>query len=943
MRLHINLRFALFFMLVSLLPAGPPATAQERPVGPAGDMPLDSAVTIGRLENGLTFYIRENKEPANRAELRLVVNAGSILEDEDQLGLAHFVEHMAFNGTKNFAKQDLVNYLELIGARFGADLNASTSFDETIYKLRIPTDDRKTIEKGFQVLADWAAHVSFDDDEVEKERGVVIEEWRIGRGATARMFEEKQFPVLVQGSRYASRLPIGTKASLESFTAKAAKRFYRDWYRPDLMAVVAVGDFNRADIEKLIRRTFRKLRMRQNPRERRLYPVPDHEELLFGIATDPEATQTVVSLYFKHPPEEQATHRAYRETIVAGLFNRMLNDRFGEIVQKPGAPFLYASSDKRDLLRTKSAYSLTAVVRDNGIIEGLRALLVEAERVKRFGFTESELARQKRELLRSIQQLYEQRHKHNSADFAAEFIRSFLTGEGIPGIAYEYALYQRYLPDIALEEVNRLAQVWMTDSNRVLLISAPEKNGVQIPSEAELRAVLDAVQALALSPYEDEVADAPLLAVVPKPSPVVRETTFSEIDVTEWRLANGVRVLLKPTDFKEDELLFTAYSPGGTSLAADSLFIPAATAASVVQGGGAGNFNSIQLQKVLAGKLANVRAYIGTHEEGLSGGASPRDAETLFQLIYLRFTKPRKDSIAFFALRSRIKDLLKNRGSNPEAAFEDTLQVTLAQYHPRARPISSAYFDAMDLERSYAFYKDRFADASDFTFIFVGNFVPDSLQPLVETYLGGLPSLNRQEGWRDVGMRPPRGVIEKHVIRGTEPKALTRIVFTGPFEWNRWNRYVLRSMIEILRIRLREALREDLGGTYGVNVLVTTAREPEPGYRIEIGFGCDPARLTELTFVAFEEMRGLQEDGPQAENVQKVKEIQRREYETALRSNRAWLQWLEFYSRHGEDLRGILAYKALVDRLKPVDIQRAALQYLNTNNYVQVSLLPEKN
>ncbi|MFQ5631375.1 MAG: M16 family metallopeptidase, partial [bacterium] len=839
------------------------------------------------------------------------------------------VEHMAFNGTKHFQKQDLIEYLELVGTRFGADLNAYTSFDETVYKLRVPTDSLKIMARAFQILEDWAHHVSFDNDEIDKERGVVIEEWRLDRGAQARMFE-KQFPILVRGSRYTERLPIGTKENLESFPYNAVKRFYRDWYRPELMAVVAVGDFDREQIQGLIIKHFETIPSTKKPRKRKAIGVPDHEEVLFAIATDPEATQSIVSVYYKHPPKEEATHKGYRRTIVTGLFDRMLNDRFGEIVQKPDAPFIVANSSKSALVRTKSAYTLTAMVKDNGILEGLEALLVEAERVARHGFTQSELDRQKREQLRYIGKLYEEREKQNSADFAAEFIRSFLTGESIPGIAYEYDLHKRFLPEITLREVNRMAKTWITDKNRVIMVNAPEKEGVALPSEAQLLAVFESIKKKQIVAFTDDVADAPLLDTKPGPSPVIGEKIWpEEFGVTEWQLANGVRVLLKPTDFKEDELFFTAYSPGGTSLAKDEDYVAASTASSVVQGGGVGAFDAIQLQKKLAGKIVRVSPYIGSLEEGLSGGGSPKDMETMFQLIYLYFTAPRKDSTAFIAFQSRLKAFLANRSSSPEAAFGDTVQVTLAQYHHRARPITAAYFDEMDLNKSFAFYKDRFADASDFSFIFVGHFSVEKIKPLIETYLGGLPSIRRVEKWRDVGIRAPEGVIQKAVKKGTEPKSSTHIVFTGPFEWSRQNSYHLQSMIEIVRFRLREALREDLGGTYGVRVSASPSHYPRENYSISISFGSDPARVNELTFVVFEEIHRLQEEGPSESDVEKVQEIQRRERETALRQNRSWLRWLEFYDLHGEDLQQINAYNDLVDHLTAKAVQDAAKKYFD--------------
>lgn len=917
-----------------------PVRSQQQNTGTlAGDMPVDPKVTVGKLANGLTYYVRENAKPEKRAELRLVVNAGSILEDDDQRGLAHFAEHMAFNGTRNFAKQELVDYLESIGMRFGPDLNAYTSFDETVYMLKVPTDTAEVLEKAFQILEDWAQHVSFDHEEIDKERGVVVEEWRLGRGANARMLD-KQLPVLFKDSHYANRLVIGTKENLETFDYETLKRYYRDWYRPDLMAVIAVGDFDKARIIALIEQHFAGLTMPEKPRERKYFPVPNHEETLFAIATDPEAQRSMVSVYYKHPPEQEGTHEAYRESIIGSLYNGMLNARLSEIGQQPDAPFLFAGSFKGGLIRTKSVYGLSALVKDHNFTGGLDALLTEAKRVDLHGFTQTELTRQKAELLRGMEKAYEEREKSESNRFAAEYVRSFLTGEGIPGIAYEYELNKKYLPEITLEEVNAMGRAWIIDDNRVVLINAPEKEDVEVPTEQELAAVFEHVSQQEVAAYTDDVSDAPLVAVPPKPGRVLIEKRIEPLGVIHWKLNNGIRVFLKPTDFKEDELVFTSYSPGGNSLAADANYVAASTAASVVNEGGVGSFDQVQLQKQLAGKIVNVTPYISSLEEGISGSASPKDMETMFQLIHLYFTSPRRDSTAFVALQNRLKGLFENRSASPEAAFSDTIQVTMAQYHPRAKPLSEAFFEAMDLDTSFAFFQERFADASDFTFFFAGNFDPEAMKPLVQTYLASLPALKRKDQWRDVGIRPPQGVIKKTVHRGSEPKSLTQIIFTGDFDWSRQNRYELQSMVAVLRIMLRERIREDLGGSYGVGVTASPSRLPVPGYRLTINFGSDPQRQPELVKAVFEEVERLKKEGPAAKNLAKVQETQRREHEVQLKQNNAWLTWLEFYDQHNEDPEQILEYEKLVAGLTAKAVQNAAQRYLNTDNYVQVTLLP---
>ena len=904
-------------------------------------IPVDSAITIGKLENGLTYYIKANKKPENRAELRLAVNAGSVLENDDQQGLAHFDEHIAFNGTKNFAKHELIDYLESIGMKFGPEINAYTSFDETIYMLEVPADSAEIMEKAFLILSDWAHQVSYDDEEIDKERGVVIEEWRMGRGADMRMLD-KQLPILFKGSLYAERLPIGKREVLESFQYETVKQFYRDWYRPDLMAVIAVGDFDKSQVEELIKNAFSEIPLPEKRRERKMYPVPDHEEILFAIATDPEATNTRVSLYFKQDVHPEIIVADYRRTMVEGLYNQMLNVRFQELLQQPEPPFLYGYSAKGRFVRTKSVYYLTAAVKDNGIEKGLATLLTQAERIKRFGFTESELERAKVQTLRRMEKLYEERDKTESGPFAAEFIRNFLEQEPVPGIEVEYELHKEFLPGISLDEVNRLAGEWITDANRVILVNAPEKEGNTIPTEEDLLAVFNSIKEMSIEPYVDAVSDEPLLAKMPEPGKIIAEKYFKNIGVSEWTLANGVKVVLKPTDFKNDEIRFTSYSPGGNSLVANEDYVAAVTATSVVEESGYGAFDKISLQKKLAGKVVSVSPFIGSLTEGISGSSSSRDVETMFQLIYLVFTAPRADTTAFLSYRTRMKGYIENRSARPETAFSDTVQVTLARHHFRARPWSLNILDEMDLKKSLSLYMDRFADASDFTFFFVGNFDPEDVRPLIETYIGGLPSAKRQETWRNVGMDYPTGIIEKVVKRGIEPKSRVQMVYSGSYEWSRENNYVLRSMISAMRIKLREAIREDKSGTYGVSIGYDLSRYPKEDYSISISFGCAPERVQELTAAVFSQVDSVKNFGFKEIYLTKVRETQYREYEKALKENGFWLGTLDDFYFNGIDPQAILSYATdFIDELNLEKMQEAANRYFKMENYVRVVLYPE--
>jgi zinc protease len=904
-------------------------------------IPIDPDVMIGEFENGVDYYIRVNTKPENRAMLWLVVNAGSLQEDDEQLGLAHFTEHMGFNGTQHFEKNDLINYLESIGMRFGPEINAYTSFDETAYFLQVPSDSTNFIETGFQMLEDWAHLVSFEEEEIDKERGVVIEEWRLGQGAQSRM-RDKQLPILFKNSRYAERLPIGNKEILDSFAYSTLKKYYDDWYRPDLMAIIAVGDFDKAWIFSLMEKHFALIPAVEKPRERKQYPVPDHDEVLYAIATDIEATQTQIGLYFKSDIRQLRTVADYRIILMEAMYNRMLNDRLMELTKKSDPPFIYGYSAKGRFVRSKEVYYLGAGVKEDGIEQGLNALLIEAKRVKIHGFTETEFERVKTEILRQAERGYIERDKMESRYFAQQYVANFLTGDPIPSSEQELALYKQLLPGIYLREINELADRWITSNNRVVLVSAPQKDELPEPSEEALTTVITLVEKEEVQPFADLVSDAPLMENPPKRSEIVVETVRNSLGITELTLANGIHVVLKPTDFKNDEILFDAYSIGGNSLASNENFVSANFADQIIHSSGIGAFNDIELEKKLAGKVVNVAPYFTSDREGLRGDASPRDMETMFKLIHLYMTAPRKDNVAFNSLLTRMKAYIRNRNLRPETAFFDTVNVTLAQYHWRFRPLSETLLDEIDHEAVLNFYQDRFADASDFHFFFVGNFEVEKIKPLVQTYLGGLPSVGRVESWKDNGIIPPEGVIKKEVYKGIEPKSMVQLVFTGSQESGYENYYARTSLVDVLRIKLREVLREDRGGTYGVRIGSSTKLHPRSEYSISIRFGCDPERVDEMIQTLFDQIDTLKTIGPEEDNVTKIRETHLRSYKVNMKKNSYWLREMKGKHYFSGDLTEILEYPDVVATLSGEMIHKAALKYLNTENYVQVVLFPEK-
>ena len=912
-------------------------TVAGRPESAEAPLPVEPATRIGHLANGLRYYVRPNGEPAKRASLRLVVDAGSVLETDAQQGFAHFVEHMAFNGTRLFKKQELVDFTEKIGMRFGRHSNASTGFDETTYMFDLPTDDPAILKKGFVILQQIATDVTFDPADVNAERGVVIEEWRISRGAGMRVTEQI-LPVIFKGSKYAERLPIGKKAILEQATAEDLRAFYRRWYRPDLMALVAVGDFDPDKVEAIIKEVFGRLPKPEGPAARPSFPVPDHKQTLVAVAKDEELPASSVGILHKLPSRPTSTRSDYRRMIVEGLYHAMINERLDELRRSSDPPFLFGNSSTQPFVRSKDVFSQVAVVKEQGVLGGLEALTREVERVDRFGFTKGELARKKLDLVRSLESAVRDQDKVPSPARAAEMIRHFLTDEAMPGIEAELALTKELLPTISLEEMNRVAASWISEENRVLLVQAPK--AAPTPSDAELLASFDRVQDGPLTAYVDNVSEGPLVEELPPPTPVKREKAIEVLGVKEWQLGNGARVVVKPTDFRQDQILFYAFSPGGHSLASKADYESAIRADTIVTGGGVGRFDLTELRKALAGKVVDVSPYIGELEEGFSGSASPDDLETLFQLVYLYFTAPRKDEQAFAAFLAESRESLARRSADPGTAFWDAWQVNYFGNHPRRQPPDLARLEKVSLDRALRFYKSRFAGAGDFTFVFVGNVELPALRAFSEKYLGALPGKRRRERWRDVGARPPRKAKRFVVEQGVEPKSTVALGFSGKARYSREAEHALDSAVEVLRIRLREILREDLGGTYGVSVSGGLSRRPAPLYQTNVTFSCAPDNVAKLTEAVFTEVRRAKKEGFASEYLDKVKAAQRRSLEVAVRQNGYWLGRLSEHYTYGTDPRLILAENELIDGLDGKALQEAASRYFEEARLLEGVLEP---
>lgn len=904
-------------------------------------IPVDPKVAKGTLENGMTYYVRSNSEPQNRAELFLVVKAGSVDEDEDQKGLAHFAEHMAFNGTENFPKHELIQYFESIGMEFGPEINAYTSFDETVYMLKVPLDSSVYMDKGLQVLYDWACQITDSDEEIENERGVIREEWRGGRNANFRM-QQEWLPVFLHDSKYADRLPIGEIDIIENAPPEALRRFRNDWYRPDLMALVVVGDFDRQEMVETIRDRFSQIPLPENARKKEYFEIPPHEETLVSITTDKEAQYPIAFVFSKHPLNKTRTVGDYRRSIMHNLYNAMINNRLAEKTQQAEPPFIIGQSAFSEMFGPISVYQSVAVCHNGKIEEGLRAVLLENERVRKYGFTETELERQKKALMSQIEKSYNERDKQKSIQFADEYKRNFLmTEEPIPGIEKEYAYYNTFLSGISLNEVNSLAEKWITEENRVVVVTAPEMEGMEVPGKEDLFALLQEVSKAEVEPYEDAVANVPLVAEEPWPGKVVQEEKRAEVDALEWTLENGAKVIVMPTDFKEDEILFSAWSPGGYSLYLPDDDVSANLTAAIMEMSGVAGFDKITLDKMLSDKVFSLSPYIQELREGFSGDASVNDVETMLQMVYLYFTRPRFDETSYQSYMTRMKGMLQNKSASPEAAFRDTLSFVLADYHERARPMTVELLEEADFKRIRQIGQERFRNAADFTFFFVGSIDTAALKPLVEKYIGGIPALEEKEQWNDLNIDPPGGVVARTVRKGQEDKSLQGLVFHGEFDYSSEKTVELDALGRILSTRLLEVIREDKSGVYSIGAYPSFSKFPDEEYTISISYGTDPQKVEELKEAVFHEIKDFIENGPGGDELEKAKEKMLREREISLRENRFWLNILSntYYLKQG-DFSTFGNYNNLVNSLTVESLQKAFATYFDFENYVDVVLKP---
>nr|WP_322625733.1 insulinase family protein [uncultured Flavobacterium sp.] len=908
-------------------------------------IPLDPAVRTGKLKNGLTYYIRKNAKPENKVDLRLVVNAGSLMEDDDQQGLAHFMEHMNFNGTKRFPKNKLVDYLQSIGVKFGQHLNAYTSFDETVYFLPIPSDDAGKLEKGFQILEDWAFNAVLTPEEIDKERGVVLEEYRLGLGANDRM-EKRFLPKVLYKSHYAERLPIGKKDILEKFKYETLTRFYKDWYRPDLMAVIVVGDIDVAAMEKKIKDHFESYKNPTNERPRLTYDLPNHAETFVCIETDKEASSSDVNISYKDKEKAKPTVTVadFRKDQLESLFSSMLNNRLQEYSNNANPPFTYGYTyHGGGWARDKEAYQSFAMTQETKQLDALRTLVNENQRVKKFGFSAQELERAKQELLSYAESGYNEREKTESENFVWKYQSNFLEKSAAPSIEWSYEMKKKLYPTIKVEEVNALINGFIHDDNRIVVFTGPEKDGLKKPTEAEVLSIINAPDTDITAYVDTEIAKS-LLRNEPKAGSIAKTEKNDKLGTTVLTLSNGVKVTYKKTDFKNDEIIMEAASRGGTNLYSADEYRKIRWASSAVDEAGFSGLKKNDINKFMTGKIANVYPYVYTVGEGMGGSTTPKDMEYMFQMIYAYFTDINYDPEAFDTYKQKQSAFYDNMMREPNYYFTQELSALLNKDNPRffgVVPDQKAWA-ATDYKLAYDKFKERFANAADFEFFFVGNIDEAKFNEYVTKYLASLPATSApKEKTVDTGFRPKKEDIKKIFNKGTEPKSSVRISYFGETKYDEKEALAMEALGEILTIKLVEQLRETESGVYGIRAYGYLGKVPYGQYGFNISFPCGPENAEKLTTSALNELQKIVDKGPEAKDLSKFKEAELLEYKKNLKENQFWLNTFSNAYALETSADGILKKEEKIKALTAKEIQAVAKKYIGKDKIVGI-LMPEE-
>lgn len=929
---------SLLLLMLAMLFALPSA-AQKK----GEQLPVDPSITIGKLKNGITYYIRHNEKPDNLVNFYIAQKVGSIQEEESQRGLAHFLEHMCFNGTEHFPGKSLINYLEGIGVKFGADLNAYTSIDETVYNINnVPVGTPGAIDSCLWILRDWADGLTLAAEEIDKERGVIHEEWR-GRNTAMMRMQERMLADIFPGSKYGKRLPIGIMEVVDNFPYQALRDYYEKWYRPDLQGIVVVGDIDVKEVEKKIKKIFGKIKKAKNPAERVYYPVDDNKEMIFSQQIDKEQQNYMLQLMYKHdvPSRDQRNTKEYIvENTKRSFAIGMLNSRFGEIMSKENPPYMRAGVGYSSfgVTQTKKAFTVMVQCKPEQIMEAIPMVFTEVERARRFGFTKPEFKRVKESMIAGMDSWYAERDKRTSDYYIQNCVRHFLDEVDMMAPEDEYKLSIEIINSLTLEEINKVIPSLHREDNRVAVSFAPEREGMTYPGKNDIEQLLSMVGNARIAPYEDNAVDAPLLENIPEGGKVVKSEE-GKWGSTIWTLSNGIKVILKPTDFQADKLSVAGYKVGGTNRYPDSEKVNIGMLSALSSIGGYGAFDATQLSKKLSGSTASANVSSGPYYDVISAGCSPKDAEEMFQLMYLKYTSPRKDEKAYESYTTRIRNNLKDRNLNPNTALNDTMVVAMYGNHPRVQPFVAADVDKINYDRVLELYKDRTSDATGYMFFIVGNIDLDAIKPLVERYIGALPCNGRVEKIEKTTVETRKGIYRNNFKNKMEnPTGTENIIYTGKIEPSLKNRLAMSFLNQVLNIVYTEEVREKEGGTYGVGVRGSISKLPEGEFTLMVNFKMAPERREELAAIVTREFEKLAAEGPVAEQVEKVRSYMLKSFEESQKKNAAWMNWL--YNNYFENEDSHTGYEELVKSITAEDIRLLAKYILDQGNFIEVSMTP---
>ena len=931
----------------------------EKKTDLASKVPFDKKIISGTLDNGFTYYIRDNRKPEERIQFRLVSNAGSILERDDQQGLAHFCEHMAFNGIKGYPHNTMIKKLQEHGIEFGRGINAYTSFDQTVYYVDMPSTDPEMVKMGIEILDGWAGNILFDQEEIESERGVIHEEWRGGVGHGDRM-RKKTFPVVFRGSLYADRLPIGKEEVIMNFKRQSIVDFFNDWYRPDLQAIVVVGDLQNFEyagkkgakaMEQRVRDVFGAHSKAANPKPRPVFTIEGNKEPLIAIATDKEATSTSMAFIWKHKKAPVGTVGNFRQGFVNSLVTMMINERFSDLCEKPEAPMMGAGASHNGFIaryvREADDFTLSCSPKENRIEEAAAVLLAEMKRLDEHGFLKTELERQKESLLSWYTRSAKEADKTQSDDLADEITRHFLEGEPVPGIRQEWRYAKEFIPEITVEECNSVIASWITDENLVVYLTAPEREGYRVPDVATVRKIIADSRNVKTEPWVDTFQDKPLFTdEVPAATPrLTRENKV--LDYNEYTCPNGVRFVVKKTELQADQIVIGSQSFGGTSLYGDDDFFLASNTADLIDASGIADLTANQLSKKLKGHPISISPYIGVTSQGFNGMCPPADLELTLQLINLYYTAPRSDKDVFARTTEQLRSQVKLVADNPQVAFAETYYHTLYPEEKRLIIVpNEEQIGTLDPDHAMKIFRERFHDASDQVFFFVGNISDDDIA-LIARYLNHLPTDGSQKGEKyiDRTSKFAQGIVHAEAVKGIEKQGMLQIygeMNVGANELTPEVRFAIDALSNALEITLLEEVREKNGDAYSPSVGMWCERVPSAQVSWKFAIGCDPEKIQKIEKDCIDILRRYQKTGPDEQTLAKVKEQMIVNHGTSIQGNYYWLGALMGSYTYGESIDHIARYDEMVRAISAKQLQQLAKKYINLKNYVSVSLRPEK-